>query len=90
MALPIRKRHSGTIDAKSVVPVLFAPYFANLSDEYYYVTGYIVAAFYGLVLVSLDNIQEDLENPYDQVGTDDLNLDVADFYSKVLTNESES
>lgn len=69
-------------------PVLFAPYFANLSDEYYYAAGYIVAAFYGLVLVSLDNIQEDLENPYDQVGSDDLNLDVADFYTQVLTSDS--
>ena len=65
-------------------PILFAPYFAFLSNEYGYATGYLVAAFYGLILVSLDNIQEDLENPYDQVGVDDLRLDVAEQYDAIL------
>ena len=65
-------------------PVLFAPYFAKVSNDYYYAAGYLVAAFYCLVLVGLNNIQEDLEHPYDQVGADDLNLDVADRYSRVL------
>jgi predicted membrane chloride channel (bestrophin family) len=66
-------------------PILFAPYFAYISDDSTYtVIGYLVAAFYSLVLVSLDNIQEDLENPYDQVGADDLKLDVFDQYSRIL------
>ena len=67
-------------------PILFAPYFAYLSTQYFYGTGYFVAVFYALVLVSLDNIQEDLENPYDQIGEDDLRLDVADYYSEILTD----
>jgi predicted membrane chloride channel (bestrophin family) len=66
-------------------PVLFAPLFAKLSTDYYYVAGYLIAALYCLVLVGLDNIQEDLEHPYDQVGEDDLNLDVAELYSQILT-----
>ncbi len=66
-------------------PVLFAPYFAYISDDSTYdITGYLVAVFYGLVLVSLDNIQEDLENPFDQVGVDDLKMDVADYYNSIL------
>ncbi|MBT4513039.1 MAG: hypothetical protein HOC20_12640 [Chloroflexi bacterium] len=69
-------------------PILFAPYFANLADESYTVTGYLVAAFYGLVLVSLDNIQEDLESPYDQIGADDLNLNVADQYNRILNDKT--
>ena len=71
-------------------PILFAPYFAFISDDsnYNYV-GYLVAAFYSLVLVSLDNIQEDLENPFDQIGADDLKLDVFDLYSPVLKTENE-
>lgn len=68
-------------------PILFAPYFANLADESYTVTGYLVAAFYGLVLVSLDNIQEDLESPYDQIGADDLHLNVAEQYNRILTDK---
>ena len=66
-------------------PILFAPYFAKLSVDHYYVAGFLVAAFYSLVLVGLDNIQEDLEHPYDQVGEDDLNLDVTELYGEILT-----
>jgi len=65
-------------------PILFAPYFATLSEEYSYASGYLVAVFYSLVLVSLDNIQEDLEHPYDEVGVDDLKLDVSRHYERVL------
>ena len=65
-------------------PIMFAPYFAYISDDSYAVAGYLVAIFYGLVLVSLDNIQEDLENPFDQVGVDDLKMDVADYYNSIL------
>ena len=43
-----------------------------------------MAALYGLILVSLENIQEDLENPYDGLGADDLNLNVANQYQQVL------
>ncbi len=34
--------------------------------------GYCVALIDTLVLVGLDNIQEDLENPYDGIGVDDI------------------
>ena len=37
-----------------------------------------------IVLVTLDNIQEDLENPYDNVGVDDVNLDVSHRFDEVL------
>jgi len=35
------------------------------------------------VLVSLDNIQEDLEDPYDGVGTDDVDLAVTGDYAAI-------
>jgi len=66
-------------------PIVFAPYFAYLSSEYYPAVGYLVAVVYSLVLVTLDNIQEDLEDPFDQIGTDDVKLDVADDYREVCT-----
>jgi hypothetical protein len=46
--------------------------------------GYGVAIIYSIVLVSLDNIQEDLENPFDREGEDDVDLDVAEQYRLLL------
>lgn len=69
----------------SAFPILFAPYFAYLSTENTVSSGFIVAALYSLILVSLENIQENLENPYDGLGADDLNLNVADYYRGILT-----
>jgi predicted membrane chloride channel (bestrophin family) len=69
----------------NIFPIIFAPYFATLSDEYSIASGYVVAVLYSLILVSLDNIQEDLEDPFDQIGVDDLNLDVVGHYENVLT-----
>jgi hypothetical protein len=55
-------------------PILFGPYFAFISINSYPAVGYFVAVLYSLVLVSLDNIQEDLENPYDGIGIDDIDF----------------
>ena len=65
-------------------PILFGPYFAYLSLEYQIYSGYLVAFFYGLVLSCLDNIQDFLENPYDGIGADDIDLDLAEDYGKLL------
>ncbi|MCP4749847.1 MAG: hypothetical protein GY866_03050 [Proteobacteria bacterium] len=65
-------------------PILFGPYFAFLSTEHFLGAGFLVAVFYSLVLVSLDNIQDELENPYDGIGVDDIDLDIAADYGKVL------
>jgi len=67
-------------------PVVFGPYFAQLGTDHYPAVGYIVAATYSLVLVSLDNIQEDLEDPFDLVGTDDVKMDVIDDYKPLFTD----
>jgi len=34
--------------------------------------------------VTLDNLQEDLEDPFDGIGTDDIKLDVIEDYQAVL------
>jgi predicted membrane chloride channel (bestrophin family) len=65
-------------------PILFGPYFAHLSQRSYPAAGYVVAVLYSMVLVSLDNIQSDLEDPYDEVGTDDVKLDVVQRYTPVV------
>ena len=58
----------------NLFPVLFGPFFANIAYPEWPLTGYLVAIIYTLVLVSLDNIQDDLENPFDGIGQDDLQL----------------
>jgi predicted membrane chloride channel (bestrophin family) len=68
----------------NLFPILYAPYFAEIGRTSFTIIGYIVAIIYSVVLVSLDNIQEDMENPYDQIGEDDINLDIADEYKQVL------
>ncbi len=60
----------------NIFPVIFGPYFAYLSSHYFAASGYLVALLYGIVLTSLDNIQDSLENPYDGIGEDDVNLDI--------------
>ena len=37
--------------------------------------GLVVAFIYSLVLVMLSNIQDNLENPFDMKGLDDLDMD---------------
>ncbi len=65
-------------------PILYAPYFAHLSNDSAVWVGFLVAGLYSLVLVSLDNIQESLENPFDAVGVDDVDLDIADEYASLM------
>ena len=68
----------------NIFPILFGPYFAYLSSQYFYASGFLVAFLYGVVLTSLDNIQDELENPYDGIGADDINLDIVEDYEKVF------
>ncbi len=67
-------------------PIIFGPYFAQLAKDHYMAVGYVVAAAYSLVLVSLDNIQEDLEDPFDQMGTDDVKFDVVGEYQPLMND----
>ena len=73
----------------NLFPLLFGPYFAYIAYPEHPLAGYVVAAIYSLVLVSLDNIQDHLENPFDGVGSDDLRLDVAAEYQALALVESD-
>ncbi len=65
----------------NIFPLFFAPYFAYLGDTTSPVLGYLVGGMYALILVSLDNIQDHLENPFDQEGADDLKLEGGEYIS---------
>ncbi len=67
-------------------PLIYSPYFAFLEKESF-TLGFMVAALYSVVLVGLDNIQESLEDPYDGIGMDDINLDIAENFVEFLEQE---
>jgi predicted membrane chloride channel (bestrophin family) len=70
----------------NLFPIAFGPYFAHLNCEAFPVVGYFVAVLYALVLVTLDNLQEDLEDPFDKLGSDDVRLDVVADYRPVIAD----
>ena len=65
-------------------PILFGPFFAQIAADSFLSVGYLVAIVYSLVLVTLDNVQADLEDPFDQVGTDDVNFNVFREYEPIF------
>lgn len=64
-------------------PLIYAPYFVAISQEYYPMLIYVMPIIFSFILVSLDNIQSHLENPFDQIGEDDIKFDVEGF-SKMI------
>ena len=56
-------------------PVLYGPYFVAVSETYSPMLEYVMPLLFSFILVSLDNIQFHLENPFDQVGEDDIKFD---------------
>ena len=66
-----------------VLPFLYGPYFAHVGVEYPAGLVYIPPIIFALVLVTLDNIQDHLENPFDQIGEDDIQMNVDEFVERL-------
>jgi predicted membrane chloride channel (bestrophin family) len=62
-----------------LLPPLYGPYFAHIGRDLMPVFSYVMPAIFSVVLVSLDNIQDHLENPFDQVGEDDILINAEKF-----------
>ena len=60
-------------------PIIYGPFFAHTFRDYSAGLSYVLPILYSFVLVSLDNIQEHLENPYDQLGEDDIRIEVKEY-----------
>lgn len=58
-----------------IFPIVYGPYFASAHLDYSMHLEYVMPALYSFILVSLDNIQDHLENPFDEVGEDDIKID---------------
>ena len=66
-----------------VLPVLYGPYFAEISIEFSKGLQYMMPILFSVVLVALDQIQDHLENPFDQVGEDDIIINAEKFVSRL-------
>lgn len=58
-----------------IFPIIYGPYFASTFHDYSASLEYVMPVLYSFILVSLDNIQDHLENPFDQIGEDDIQID---------------
>jgi hypothetical protein len=55
-----------------IFPIVYGPYFASTFHDFSASLEYVMPVLYSFILVSLDNIQDHLENPFDEVGEDDI------------------
>jgi hypothetical protein len=59
-----------------IFPIIYGPYFANTFHSYSAQLEYVMPVLYSFILVSLDNIQDHLEHPFDEIGEDDIIINV--------------
>ena len=66
-----------------VLPILYGPYFVAIAKDYSTGLVFIMPVLFTIILVSLDNIQEQLENPFDQHGEDDIVINAEKFVERL-------
>ncbi len=60
-------------------PIIYGPYFVYIAESFSPGLEYAMPVIFSFILVSLDNIQVHLENPFDQLGEDDIKFDQEKF-----------
>jgi len=71
-----------------ILPIIYGPYFAYKAESMSHGLEYVIPVLLTMILVSLDNIQEHLENPFDQVGEDDITFNVDKFVENLRHQSS--
>jgi hypothetical protein len=66
-----------------LLPVAYGPYFASVAADQSPWLIYVMPVLFSLILVSLDNIQAHLENPFDQIGVDDVSINAEKFVARL-------
>lgn len=67
-----------------VFPIIYGPYFASTFHDFSAHLEYVMPVLYSFILVSLDNIQDHLEHPFDEVGEDDIRLDESELINHMI------
>ncbi len=70
-----------------ILPILYGPFFAHEATSYNSVLIYVMPILFAIILVGLDNIQDHLEDPFDQVGEDDITINVDKFVAMLSAGE---
>jgi len=66
-----------------VLPILYGPYFAYQAGQQASWLFFITPVLFVLILVGLANIQDHLENPFDQIGADDVAINAEKFIASL-------
>jgi hypothetical protein len=69
-----------------ILPILYGPYFAFEAGKDSFDLFYLMPILFTVTLVGLANIQDHLENPFDQIGDDDVAINAEKFIAS-LRNE---
>jgi len=67
----------------TVLPPLYGPYFAYIGRDFSNGLIYLMPVLFALILASLDSIQDHLENPFDQIGQDDVLINAEKFEDRL-------
>lgn len=71
-----------------LLPIAYGPYFAGIAADQNPILAFALPTLFSLILVSLDNIQAHLENPFDQIGEDDIKINAERFVARLRAMES--
>ena len=73
-----------------ILPILYGPYFVEISAGYAQGLEYLMPILFALILVGLENIQNHLENPFDQVGEDDVIINAEKFVARLTGHPTDA
>jgi len=71
-----------------IFPFIFIPTLVNDLGEARSVVIYILSLIHGFILISLYNVQSAMEDPFDQIGLDDIKLEEFHFAQNGLSSEA--
>lgn len=72
-----------------LLPVLYGPYFAHEAAAYAGGLTYVMPVLFAIILTGLDNIQNHLEDPFDQIGEDDVAINAEKFIDLLACGEED-
>ncbi len=71
-----------------ILPIIYGPYFAHQAIEYEApILTYVMPVLFAVILTGLDNIQSHLEDPFDQIGPDDVAINAEKFVELLTCGE---
>ncbi len=72
-----------------ILPLVYGPYFAHQAIEYQAPElTYVMPVLFAVILTGLDNIQSHLEDPFDQIGPDDVAINAEKFVELLACGET--